>query len=401
MQLRLSSILVTFALAACGGSEDTGGQSPASTSTPDSETTTTAGTAATSTTTGRAPAAAGAGAASTPRTPAQTLPAAGRSGSSTAGVAGAAGTSSSASAGQGGASAAAGSGAAAAGNGAAGSAGAAAGGEAPATPTSGAATGRTFDIVTMKVTDAPTFNVTRPMDLSVLDGQPLPVVVWANGGCFRSDFTWSPLFERWAKAGFVVLTLTGTGGEDDIAGMLSQTSKREHAQLIDWVIQQNESGEYAGKLDTTKIVVAGNSCGGVTALEVAGSDERPAAVFVLSGSSAVGSVNTQVMQNVKVPVGYIVGGDEDIAGANAKGDYEAMNEGLPAMIVHRREGDHQTVSTDTEILPENAEISLNWMDLALYGTKAAHVALTSPNVCDGCTPGDWKLESKNLETLVK
>ena len=249
--------------------------------------------------------------------------------------------------------------------------------------------------------DAPTFNVTRPKDLSALEGQPLPVVVWATGGCVRSDFTWSPLFERWAKAGFVVLTITGTGGDDDILGMLATTTKTEHAQLIDWVIKQNESGEYAGKLDTSKIVVAGNSCGGVTALEVAGSDERPAAVFVLSGSSAVGSVNKQIMENVKVPVGYIVGGSEDIAGANATGDYEAMKAGIPAMIVNRREGDHMTVSTDEKILPEDAEIALNWMDLALYGTKAAYDALTSPNVCGKCTPGDWKLKSKNLETLVK
>jgi hypothetical protein len=71
------------------------------------------------------------------------------------------------------------------------------------------------------------------------------------------------------------------------------------------------------------------------------------------------------------------------------------------MIVNRREGDHQTVSTDEKILPEDAEIALNWMDLALYGTKQAYEALTSKNVCDKCTPGDWTLKSKHLETLVK
>jgi len=134
---------------------------------------------------------------------------------------------------------------------------------------------------------------------------------------------------------------------------------------------------------------------------VAGEDDRLAAVFVLSGSSAIGSVNTEVMKNIKVPVGYVVGGEEDIAGANAEGDYAALSDGIPAMIAHRFEGDHQTVSTDAMILPHDAEIALNFMDLALYGTKEAHTALTSPNVCDSCTPGHWKLESKNLETLVK
>jgi predicted dienelactone hydrolase len=242
--------------------------------------------------------------------------------------------------------------------------------------------------------------VTRPADLAA-PGRLLPVIVWANGGCLRSDFTWSPLFQRWAKAGFVVLSLTAEGGEDDILSMLSMTSKTEHAALIDWVIAQNASGPYAGKLDLERVVVAGNSCGGVTALEVAGEDDRLAAVFVLSGSSAIGSVNTEVMKNIKVPVGYVVGGEEDIAGANAEGDYAALSDGIPAMIAHRFEGDHQTVSTDAMILPHDAEIALNFMDLALYGTKEAHTALTSPNVCDSCTPGHWKLESKNLETLVK
>jgi hypothetical protein len=252
----------------------------------------------------------------------------------------------------------------------------------------------------VKVTEEPVFNITRPEDLDA-PGFLLPVVVWANGGCFRSDFTWKPLFDRWAKAGFVVLSLTGTGDENDIASMLEQTDKTHHAALIDWLFTQQETGEYAGKLDLERIVVAGNSCGGVTALEVAAEEDRLAAVFVLSGSSAVGSVNAEVMKAINIPVGYIVGGEEDIAGANATGDYEAMNDGVPGMIVNRNEGDHQTVSTDPMIAPFVGEIALDWMDLALYGTKAAHDALTSPNVCNSCTAGEWMLTQKNLDKLIK
>lgn len=277
---------------------------------------------------------------------------------------------------------------------------ASAGSTAPAMGSRPAATSFDFAITQEKVTDQPVFNITHPENLDE-PGFQLPVIVWANGGCFRSDFTWKPLFDRWAKAGFVVLSLTGTGDENDIAGMLSQTTKTEHAALIDWVFAQNETGKYAGKLDLKRIVVAGNSCGGVTALETAADEERLAAVFVLSGSSAVGSVNTQVMKSIDIPVGYIVGGSEDIAGANAAGDYDAMNDGVPAMIVNRREGDHQTVSTDPMIAPEVAEIALNWMDLAIYGTKAAYEALSSADVCASCTPGDWMLKQKNIEKLQK
>jgi hypothetical protein len=270
-------------------------------------------------------------------------------------------------------------------------------------PASGRAplTSLMYPTTTEKVTEAPTFNITRPMDLQASEGK-LPVLVWANGGCFRSDFTWSPLYERWAGAGFVVLSLTGTGSDSDVASMLTQTSAADHGAMIDWVIQANQSGPYAGRLDVDRIVAAGNSCGGVTALELTAMDERVAAVFVLSGSSAVGSVDTAVMQAVKVPVGYITGSmSEDVAAPNASDDYDAMNDGIPALLVQRKSGDHVTVSTDEMILPENAEISLNWLDLALYGTKQALDTLTSPKVCDNCTPDVWTVKSKHLETLVK
>ncbi|HTU58702.1 MAG TPA: hypothetical protein VMF89_09715 [Polyangiales bacterium] len=275
--------------------------------------------------------------------------------------------------------------------------------DAPTTPTMREPlSGRMYTITHELVSDAPTFNITRPADLNVTGGL-LPVVVWANGGCLRSDFSWAPLFDHWARSGFVVLSLTGTGGPDDLAGMLSSTTKAEHGALIDWVVKANASGPLEGALDIEHIVAAGNSCGGVTALELTAEDKRVAAVFVLSGSSAVGSVNTEVMKAVSVPVGYITGSEsEDVAAPNASDDYDAMEEGIPAMLMQRTTGDHITVSTDAMILPQNAEIALSWMDLALYGTKQALDTLTATDkVCASCTPAVWKLKAKHLETLVK
>ena len=90
---------------------------------------------------------------------------------------------------------------------------------------------------------APYFNVTRPSDLDATEGR-LPVVAWANGGCVRSEFTWQPLFDRWASAGFVVLALT------EAPDGPFMTTKVEHGELIDWAIAQNEdeSSPYHNKL---------------------------------------------------------------------------------------------------------------------------------------------------------
>lgn len=244
----------------------------------------------------------------------------------------------------------------------------------------------------------PWFNIYRPEDLDAT-GQPLPIVVWANGGCFRSDFTWEILFQRWASAGYVVLALT----EHPVDGAMVQTSVDDQAGLVDWALEQAaaDSGVYAGKLATEKVVAAGNSCGGVTALGLTARDPRITAAFVLSGSSGFGAANREVIDRIEVPVGYIVGGSADIAGANATSDYDALAEGVPAMIVSRFEGDHRTVSTDPGILTDEAEISLSWMELALFGDHGAHAALTSTNVCEGCEPGHYSVRSKHLESLLR
>lgn len=272
--------------------------------------------------------------------------------------------------------------------------------EAPAAPSSARPPAATLEVATLKETpnQAPWFNVYRPTDLTVT-GQPLPVVVWANGGCFRSDFTWTPLYEKWASAGFVVLALN----ESAQAPALTQTTVDHHGQLIDWVLKQSETegSPYFGKIDVKRVVAAGNSCGGITALGLAAKDPRVAAVFVLSGSSGFGRANQAVVSKINVPVGYVVGGPQDIAGANATSDYNAFRADLPAMIVSRNVGDHVRVSTDPAILPEVAKIGLDWMDLALYGTKDASATLRSSTVCTGCQSGVWTLKGKNLETLVK
>jgi hypothetical protein len=238
---------------------------------------------------------------------------------------------------------------------------------------------------------APWFNVYRPADLTAAP-QPLPVIVWANGGCFRSDFTWAPLYERWAAAGFVVLALA----ESPTGGAFAQSTVADHGALIDWALEQSE---YAGMLDAERVIAAGNSCGGITALGLAAEDDRVSAVFVLSGSSSVAGANVAVIDAVKVPVGYVVGGSEDIASANANADYEQLADGVPAMIVSRSSGDHITVSTDATVLPQVAEIGLLWMDLALYGTPEAAEALAADPICSGCTAGMWTIKSKHLDAL--
>ncbi len=259
-------------------------------------------------------------------------------------------------------------------------------------------TGAGFDIVEETPGEAPWFNVYRPADMTqaIADsGHLLPVIVWANGGCFRADFPWQPLFKRWAAEGYVVIAFSEAPAAE--GGALGMTSVADHGALIDWATSQ---ASYSDMLDANRIVAAGNSCGGVTAMGLAAEDPRVSMVFVLSGSSAVGSISKRVLDGITVPVGFVVGGDTDIAGANAKKDFAAMDQTIPAMLVSRREGGHMTVSTTVSILEQAADISFHWMDLVLYGNQASYDELNSEDVCSDCVPGDWSMASRNLETLI-
>ena len=241
---------------------------------------------------------------------------------------------------------------------------------------------------------APFFNIWRPTDLNAIEGK-LPVVVWANGGCARSDTSWRTMFESWASGGWFVLSLTSGGGS-------SSTTVRDQGAMIDWVVAQAgmAGGPYSGKLDVDRVVAAGNSCGGITSLGLAAVDDRVKSIFVLSGSSSAGGPDRNVVSKIKVPVAYVVGGNEDIARANAEADYEAFADGVPSMIINRSSGEHNFVSRDQAVIAHATEMSTNWLDLSIFGLPEALDALESPTVCTGCAAGLWTLKSKHLETLV-
>jgi len=252
-------------------------------------------------------------------------------------------------------------------------------------------------------TDLPGYNIYRPADLKSA-GAPLPIIVWANGGCVRYDRTWKVLLERWAGAGFFVISIAEPASTiNDPEARKKRSTPDDQASAIDWAIKANGSsdGPYAGMLDTDRIVATGNSCGGITSLALAGKDPRVRSVFILSGSSigpgATREAAAVVMNKVSVPVGFVVGGSEDIAHDQADQDYDLLADGLAAMVASRTSGNHVTVSTDQEILADAAEIGTNWIRFTLYGDGAAKEALTG-NPCGDCEPGLWSIKTKNLSS---
>ena len=242
-----------------------------------------------------------------------------------------------------------------------------------------------------------TFNIYYPRDIMERK-TPVPVISWGNGGCMTFDWMSTTLLERWAAAGFVVVTYNDPAAKNRSAGVDAQTAAQ--VQMLDWAEKANaEGGRFAGKLDTERMVVGGNSCGGITAFNAAWADKRPKAIFIVSGSAQFPGVTDEVRKasagRVKLPTLYIVGGPEDIARNPVRVEYESLPPGLPAVLIERSSGDHRAVSNDPDIQRDEAAMAINWFRTILYDDKVAANELTTKG-CAACDPKVWSVRAKNL-----
>lgn len=241
------------------------------------------------------------------------------------------------------------------------------------------------------------FHVYYPRDIMERK-TPVPVISWGNGGCMPFDWMSTTLLERWAAAGFVVVTYNDPDAKPRSVGVDAQTAAQ--VRMLDWAEKANaEGGRFAGKLDTQRMVVGGNSCGGLTAFKAAWADKRPKAIFIVSGSALFPGVKDEVRKasasKVALPTLYIVGGPEDIARTPVRVEYESLRSGLPAVLIERSSGDHVAVSNDPDIQRDEAAMAINWFRTILYGDKDAANELTTTG-CAACDPKVWSVRSKNL-----
>ena len=274
-----------------------------------------------------------------------------------------------------------------------------------------------------KATDLPHFNIYRPVNLSQ-QHKPMPVIVWANGGCMPWDGLWIRLFNRWAGAGYVVISYTNMDELKDYAsqmrpgpaagakpaapaaapasmGSLIAATEDRQEQAIDWAIRANSAKDspFYGKLDTKRIVAAGNSCGGITSLGIATHDKRIKSIFVLSGGSlppgAPLEMREAIMSKITAPTIILVGGKDDLAHIPAGVDFSILPATTPGVMVYRSSGTHDLMSSDPGVEQVAGEIGLEWFRATLYHDKSAAKELTT-KICPDCDAATWSVDSRHF-----
>ncbi|MFC3116193.1 poly(ethylene terephthalate) hydrolase family protein [Cellvibrio fontiphilus] len=198
----------------------------------------------------------------------------------------------------------------------------------------------------MKAEDSlQTHTIFRPQDLQHFgDKKTLPLVVWGNGACFDSPFEHVNFLNEIASHGFMVIaigTMPKASGEQN----KERSTSAKLTAAIDWAFTQNsdKNSHYFQKINTQKIAVAGMSCGGLQALEVAG-DPRITTLIVANSGIFIEPMRGNAMpmmpqldktqlKKIHTPTLYLLGGPSDIAYKNGMDDVAKINH-VPVFVAN-------------------------------------------------------------------
>jgi dienelactone hydrolase len=266
-----------------------------------------------------------------------------------------------------------------------------------------------------------THTVFRPADLSAFGKKnKLPIIAWGNGACANSPGGHINLLSEVASYGFLVIAIgplpeegqRGGGMGGGMMGGGGNSSTTPLIDAIDWAIAQNDNPTsiYYKKIDTTKIAVAGMSCGGLQAYEAA-PDPRVTTTMICnsglfnssgggpggggSGAPRMGgmpALGKDHLEKLHGSIIFILGGETDIAYANGMDDFKRI-EKLPAFASNLGVGHGGTYMQPHG--GDYAKVATAWLQWQLQGDKEAAKMFTG-DPCGLSQMEGWTVEKKNI-----
>ncbi len=228
----------------------------------------------------------------------------------------------------------------------------------------------------------PNHTIYRPQ---TLPSQRMPVFVWGNGGCSGNGLDQQNFLREIASHGFLAIANGAPGGS-------GSTNSSMHTASMDWVVSENsrQGSKYYGKIDTSKIAVAGFSCGGLEAYAV-DNDPRVTTVAIFS-SGLLNDADDYQLRRLTVPIAYFIGGPSDIAYGNAMDDWGKLPSGLPAFMGNLNVGHGGTYGQTNG--GEFGRVAVLYLKWRLKGDMTAGSNFVGSNC--GLCGAQWQVLQKNL-----
>ena len=241
-----------------------------------------------------------------------------------------------------------------------------------------------------------------PQDLSPFGKKNLlPVLVWGNGACTNSPWEHYKFLNEIASHGFLVIA-TGYIPMEEKPYRGPMSTSAQQIESIDWAIAQNadKNSPYYGRIDVEHIAAAGMSCGGLQTLDNA-TDPRLTTIMIcnsglfINPGTAVPNMPMPAkerLQEITVPVIYILGGPEDIAYENGMDDFHRLVK-VPAFAANYPVGHGGTYRQDHG--GEFTVPALAWLQWQLKGDKEAAKLFQGAD-CGLANREGWTVEKNSL-----
>ena len=241
-----------------------------------------------------------------------------------------------------------------------------------------------------------------PQDLSPFGKKNLlPVLVWGNGACTNSPWEHYKFLNEIASHGFLVIA-TGYIPMEEKPYRGPMSTSAQQIESIDWAIAQNadKNSPYYGRIDVEHIAAAGMSCGGLQTLDNA-TDPRLTTIMIcnsglfINPGTAVPNMPMPAkerLQEITVPVIYILGGPEDIAYENGMDDFHRLVK-VPAFAANYPVGHGGTYRQDHG--GEFTVPALAWLQWQLKGDQEAAKLFQGAD-CGLANREGWTVEKNDL-----
>jgi len=264
----------------------------------------------------------------------------------------------------------------------------------------------------------PTHTIYRPADLQRFGGDnTLPIVSWGNGACANAGMLFEVFLRQIASHGYLAISIgpkdaplpsfaanRSEKSSQPARPPLPQSRDEQMVDAIDWAVKENERKDsaYYKRLNTDRIAVMGQSCGGLQAM-FASSDPRVktsvlwnSGVFTNNADSMamrISKVRKEDLAKLHAPIAYFIGGPTDIAHANAEDDFKRI-EHVPIFKANLNVG-HGGTFRDAGA-GWFGEVGVAWLDWQLKGSARAATYFEGID-CQLCKSEVWSVEKKRIK----
>lgn len=219
----------------------------------------------------------------------------------------------------------------------------------------------------------PGFVVYKPMDMiaACQHQGPLPLVIFANGGCNDTSLPFERMLTDLASHGYLVIAL-GEMQETIDDRELHKSPNEDMLRAIDWATLQNADSrsEYHRRIDLDAIALTGMSCGGAQVMANC-ADPRVKTYIMFNsgmGDMEMSGASRESLRQLHAPILYILGGESDVAYQNALLDYDRITDVPVVFASHPTAGHGGTY--DQEYGGSFARMARMWLGWQFKDTRA-------------------------------